>query len=137
MAKEYPNWKVRFVDLENTGTLPVAEIFTLPWNSHGNLLAYRDRHWYRQKLVPVNYPASSEGAYRKNGVYIIIGGAGGIGLGVVVTAIYAGVKGWATLVPPEAMLGGFAAALLIGGVAGLQPAIKAANLSPTEALRTT
>jgi putative ABC transport system permease protein len=66
-----------------------------------------------------------------------IGGAGGIVLGVVVTAIYASAKGWATLVPPAAMVGGFAAALLIGGVAGLQPAIKAANLSPTEALRTT
>jgi len=66
-----------------------------------------------------------------------IGGTGGIILGAVVTAIYANIKGWATLVPPIAMIGGIAAALLIGGIAGLQPAVKAANLSPTEALRTT
>jgi putative ABC transport system permease protein len=43
-----------------------------------------------------------------------IGGAGGIALGVVVTAIYATIKGWATLVPPVAMISGFGAALLIG-----------------------
>jgi putative ABC transport system permease protein len=66
-----------------------------------------------------------------------VGGVGGVVLGIVVTAIYATIKGWATLVPPVAMIGGFAAALIIGGIAGLQPAIKAANLSPTEALRTT
>jgi putative ABC transport system permease protein len=66
-----------------------------------------------------------------------VGGAGGIGLGVLVTAIYATIRGWATVVPPTALLGGFAAALVIGGIAGLQPAIKAANLSPTEAIRTT
>lgn len=66
-----------------------------------------------------------------------IGGTGGIILGIVVTAIYATIKGWTTLVPPVAIIGGLASALLIGGFAGLQPAVKAANLSPTEALRTT
>jgi putative ABC transport system permease protein len=66
-----------------------------------------------------------------------MGGSGGVLLGVVVTAIYANIKGWATLVPPIAMVGGIAAALLIGGIAGLYPAVRAARLSPTEALRTT
>jgi putative ABC transport system permease protein len=66
-----------------------------------------------------------------------IGGTGGIALGIVVTAVYATIKGWATLVPSVAIVGGLTAALLIGGLAGLQPAVKAANLSPTEALRTT
>jgi putative ABC transport system permease protein len=66
-----------------------------------------------------------------------MGGTGGITLGVVVTAIYANIKGWATLVPPVAIIGGITAALLIGGIAGLYPAARAARLSPTEALRTT
>ena len=66
-----------------------------------------------------------------------MGGTGGILLGVAVTAIYANIKGWATLVPPIAVIGGIAAALLIGGIAGLYPATRAARLSPTEALRTT
>ena len=66
-----------------------------------------------------------------------MGGVGGVLLGIGITAIYANLKGWATLVPPAAMIGGIGAALLIGGIAGLYPAVRAARLSPTEALRTT
>ena len=66
-----------------------------------------------------------------------MGGAGGILLGYGVTAIYAGYRGWAALVPVYVIFGGFAAALLIGGIAGLFPATRAARLAPTEALRTT
>jgi putative ABC transport system permease protein len=66
-----------------------------------------------------------------------MGGTGGVVLGVGATAIYANIKGWATLVPPVAIVGGFTAALLISGIAGLYPALRAARLSPTDALRTT
>jgi putative ABC transport system permease protein len=66
-----------------------------------------------------------------------MGGVGGVLLGFTVTTIYANIKGWVTLVPPIAIVGGIAAALLIGGIAGLYPATRAARLSPTEALRTT
>jgi putative ABC transport system permease protein len=40
------------------------------------------------------------------------------------------------VIPPEAWAGGIAAAVLIGAVAGLLPAIRAARLSPTQALWT-
>ena len=66
-----------------------------------------------------------------------MGGVGGILLGFSITAIYARIRGWPTVVPPIAAIGGIAAALFIAGIAGLYPAARAARLSPTEALRTT
>lgn len=64
------------------------------------------------------------------------GGAAGVALGAAVTAGYAVFRGWSIEVPVVAYLGGFAAALLIGAVAGVYPARRAARLSPTDALRT-
>jgi putative ABC transport system permease protein len=66
----------------------------------------------------------------------LAGGAAGVILGVISTAVYAHIKGWSIVIPPEAWAGGLGAALLIGAIAGLLPAIRAARLSPTEALWT-
>jgi putative ABC transport system permease protein len=64
----------------------------------------------------------------------LIGGAVGDAVGILSTAIYANTKGWAIVIPPLAWAGGLGAALLIGAVAGLLPALKAARMSPTQAL---
>ena len=63
------------------------------------------------------------------------GGALGVALGIGATAVFASMRGWALLVPPVAIAGGLAASLLMGGLAGLYPASRAARLAPTEALR--
>jgi putative ABC transport system permease protein len=64
----------------------------------------------------------------------LLGGVAGIAFGALATAVYASTKGWAIVVPAVAWAGGLGAAVLIGAVAGLFPALRAARMSPTEAL---
>jgi putative ABC transport system permease protein len=64
----------------------------------------------------------------------LLGGTLGVALGAAATAIYANTKHWATIIPTEAWAGGIAASLIIGALAGLIPALRAARLSPTQAL---
>ncbi len=64
----------------------------------------------------------------------LAGGAAGVIAGAAATAAYAHAKGWAIVIPPDAWAGGLAAAVVIGALAGLLPAIRAARLSPTQAL---
>jgi putative ABC transport system permease protein len=66
----------------------------------------------------------------------LLGGIVGVLAGIIATAIYASTKGWAVVIPPLAWGGGLTAAVAIGAIAGLLPAIRAARMSPTEALRT-
>jgi putative ABC transport system permease protein len=51
-------------------------------------------------------------------------------------AILLSLAGEAVVIPPQAWAGGLAAAVLISALAGLLPAIRAARLSPTQALLT-
>jgi putative ABC transport system permease protein len=66
----------------------------------------------------------------------LLGGAVGVGLGAAATAVYAHLKHWAIVIPTLAWAGGLAAALAIGAIAGLLPALRAARMSPTQALWT-
>ena len=64
-----------------------------------------------------------------------LGGVGGVGLGCVVTAIYARRQNVPLTIPFSVLIGGVAAALVVGAIAGLYPATRAARLDPAEALR--
>ncbi|WP_250035790.1 ABC transporter permease [Paractinoplanes maris] len=64
----------------------------------------------------------------------LLGGAAGVLLGYLVTGLYATTQTWPTVVPWWALAGGVGATVVIGAIAGLYPAIRAARLAPTEAL---
>jgi putative ABC transport system permease protein len=63
-----------------------------------------------------------------------LGGAVGVALGLAVSAAYAASRGWLTYVPAAATGAALGATLVIGAIAGIYPAVRAARLSPTEAL---
>jgi putative ABC transport system permease protein len=65
----------------------------------------------------------------------VLGGVAGTVVGVLATAIYARSQQWSVVIPAVALYGGVGAALVIGAVAGVYPSMRAARLSPTEALR--
>ena len=67
----------------------------------------------------------------------VLGGLLGVALGVAVTVAYAHHAGWQPVLPAGALAGGPAAAMVIGALAGLYPAVRAALLLPTAALRST
>jgi putative ABC transport system permease protein len=63
-----------------------------------------------------------------------LGGVAGAGLGTAVTSVVAAMNDWPTAVPTEVLLAGVGATLVIGAIAGLYPAIRAARTPPTSAL---
>jgi putative ABC transport system permease protein len=64
----------------------------------------------------------------------LAGGAVGVIVGAATVTAYARTHGEAVVIPLDAWAGGLAAAVIIGALAGLLPAIRAARLSPTQAL---
>ncbi|OMG70997.1 SDR family NAD(P)-dependent oxidoreductase, partial [Burkholderia ubonensis] len=79
LAKEYPNWSVRLVDLPEDDARPLDDVLRVPADAQGDGLAWRAGRWYRQRLLPARVAPDGAAPYRQGGVYVVIGGAGGLG----------------------------------------------------------
>jgi acyl transferase domain-containing protein len=79
LAKEYPHWQMRLVDLPAGEDWPLEALLRLPADPEGAGWSFRDGEWYRQHLLPGRLPEAVKTGYRQGGVYLVIGGAGGIG----------------------------------------------------------
>jgi putative ABC transport system permease protein len=64
----------------------------------------------------------------------VAGGVAGVLAGSAVTAVYASVRHWQIAIPATALLSGVAVSAAVGTLAGIYPAVRAARLTPTEAL---
>ncbi|HWU90308.1 MAG TPA: beta-ketoacyl synthase N-terminal-like domain-containing protein, partial [Kofleriaceae bacterium] len=79
LAKEYEEWKVRLVDGSPADAAFLDHLLRAPADPNGDAWVYRAGEWYRQQLIACELGAPPEAPYRQGGVYVVIGGAGGIG----------------------------------------------------------
>ena len=79
LAQEYPEWRLLLADLEPGEAIPVDALATLPRSREGHPLLRRGGQWYRRRLVPVTETPPTASPYRQGGVYVVVGGAGGVG----------------------------------------------------------
>ena len=80
LAKEYLHWKLSLLDVDSLESLSANECLSLAPDNHGNALACRNGEWFYQEFarVPILTVAPPV-LFRQKGVYVIIGGAGGLG----------------------------------------------------------
>ncbi len=65
----------------------------------------------------------------------VLGGIVGVALGAGVTIGYTRVEDIALSIPIWAVAAGLGAAIVVGGLAGISPAARAARLAPADAIR--
>ncbi|MRN51865.1 SDR family NAD(P)-dependent oxidoreductase [Paenibacillus monticola] len=87
-GKEFPQWQLKYIDLDlaeagHERYIPssawISSVVSEPQQS-GDEVAVRQGRRYIRTLVPAALSKDNHTLFRDNGVYLILGGAGGIGL---------------------------------------------------------
>jgi acyl transferase domain-containing protein/enoyl-CoA hydratase/carnithine racemase/acyl carrier protein/SAM-dependent methyltransferase len=80
LAKEYPHWTLTLLDVDRLESATANECLSIAADKRGNGLVFRGGEWFRQEFAHIpTLPQPSAIRYRQNGVYVVIGGAGGLG----------------------------------------------------------
>jgi len=79
LAKEYSNWRIRAVDIDEHTDPSPSLLLAVPPDPLGEITAIRDGRWFRQRLVRGAASTQGDLPYRRGGVYVLIGGAGHVG----------------------------------------------------------
>lgn len=85
LSREFPYWKVTCIDIDykellENQKLDFEFLFKEPVTADGEEIMLRSGKRFKAKLTPFKYSGRTKSAFKQGGVYIIIGGAGGIGL---------------------------------------------------------
>ncbi len=77
LIKEYPQWSLRLLDLAIGENWPMEDLVSLPGQAEERV--YRRGVWYQQALINAELASPAVPVYRREGVYLVLGGAGGLG----------------------------------------------------------
>ncbi len=90
LAKEYPRWRVSCVDIdidelngaksEEWANEWIMQAITETGHESGQYVFLRSLKRYVRRFTPIELPECETLPFKNNGVYLILGGAGGIGL---------------------------------------------------------
>lgn len=79
VSKEFSRWEVRLCDIERVSDYRLSHILALPSDPLGNCLFLRKGQWMQEGLVEITGTSVFDDSFENQGVYVIVGGAGGIG----------------------------------------------------------
>ena len=82
-AKEFPLHQIKILDVSYETKIPTLSAYfnwlKAPFSRKGEVIAFRNDLFYQRVFSSINYLNATETKFRQNGVYVILGGAGGIG----------------------------------------------------------
>ncbi len=134
IAKEYPNWAVRAADVARVDATSFKAVLALEADPDGNTRAYRDGRWLEQRLHVRGTDSLRSCGLPAGGVYVIAGGAGGLGRALSAHLIrrYRAQVVWLGRSERDAAIDAHVAALAVHGPA---PLYLRADICDRDALR--